>query len=127
MLTHRVTPVVPSRGSVGSSGDLAPLAHLSLVLIGEGQAWYRGDCLQGAEALRRADLEPLCLQAKEGLALINGTHLMAAAGVLAARRVWEAAVVAVALSLEAFKGSTVPFDPRLQEVRPQPGQALVAA
>ncbi len=130
MLTHRVTPVVPSRGSVGSSGDLAPLAHLSLVLIGEGKAWYRGDCLQGAEALRRADLEPIALEAKEGLALINGTHLMAAAGgltALAARRILDAAVVAVALSLEAFKGSTVPFDARVQELRPQPGQARVAA
>src|SRR4051794_27791541 len=85
MLTHHVTPVVPSRGSVGSSGDLAPLAHLSLVLIGEGKANYRCDCLQGAEALRRADLEPIALEAKEGLALINGTHLMAAAGGLAVR------------------------------------------
>jgi histidine ammonia-lyase len=130
MLEHHVTPVVPSRGSVGSSGDLAPLAHLSLVLIGEGQATYRGNCLQGAEALRRADLEPIALEAKEGLALINGTHLMAAAGglaVLAARRVVDAAVVAVALSLEAFKGSTVPFDARLQAVRPQLGQGRVAA
>src|ERR1700742_2801517 len=130
MLTHRVTPVVPSRGSVGSSGDLAPLAHLSLVLIGEGKAWYRGDCLQGAEALRRADLEPIALEAKEGLALINGTHLMAAAGglaVRAARRIHDAAVVAVALSLEAFKGSTVPFDARVHALRPQPGQARVAA
>jgi histidine ammonia-lyase len=130
MLEHHVTPVVPSRGSVGSSGDLAPLAHLALVLIGEGKAWYRGDCLQGAEALRRADLEPIALEAKEGLALINGTHLMAAAGGLAVRaadRVLEAAMVAVALSLEAFKGSTVPFDARLQDVRPQLGQARVAA
>src|SRR5262245_52390179 len=130
MLEHHVTPVVPSRGSVGSSGDLAPLAHLALVLIGEGKAWYRGHCLQGAEALRRADLEPIALEAKEGLALINGTHLMAAAGGLAVRaalRVRDAAVVAVALSLEAFKGSTVPFDERLQAVRPQPGQARVAA
>ena len=130
MLTHRVTPVVPSRGSVGSSGDLAPLAHLSLVLIGEGKAWYRGDCLQRAAALRRADLAPIALEAKEGLALINGTHLMAAAGglaVRASRRILDAAVVAVALSLEAFKGSTVPFDARVQELRPQPGQARVAA
>jgi histidine ammonia-lyase len=130
MLTHRVTPVVPSRGSVGSSGDLAPLAHLSLVLIGEGKANYRGDCLQGAEALRRADLEPIALEAKEGLALINGTHLMAAAGglaVRAARRILDAAVVAVALSLEAFKGSTVPFDARVHALRPQPGQGRVAA
>jgi histidine ammonia-lyase len=130
MLAHRVTPVVPSRGSVGSSGDLAPLAHLSLVLIGEGKANYRGDCLQGAEALRRADLEPIALEAKEGLALINGTHLMAAAGglaVRAARRILDAAVVAVALSLEAFKGSTVPFDARVHALRPQPGQGRVAA
>src|SRR3954447_19899593 len=130
MLTHRVTPVVPSRGSVGSSGDLAPLAHLSLVLIGEGKANYRGDCLQGAEALRRADLEPIALEAKEGLALINGTHLMAAAGGLAVRsatRILDAAVIAVALSLEAFKGSTVPFDARVHALRPQPGQGRVAA
>jgi histidine ammonia-lyase len=130
LLERGVTPVVPSRGSVGSSGDLAPLAHLGLVLIGEGEATYGGERLPGGEALARAGLEPLTLQAKEGLALINGTHLMAAVGglaVRAARRVLDAAVVAVALSLEAFKGSTVPFDARLQDVRPQPGQARVAA
>jgi histidine ammonia-lyase len=130
LLERGVTPVVPSRGSVGSSGDLAPLAHLALVLIGEGDATYDGERLPGAEALARAGLVPVALEAKEGLALINGTHLMAAAGglaVRAARRVHDAAVVAVALSLEAFKGSTVPFDERLHEVRPQPGQARVAA
>jgi histidine ammonia-lyase len=130
MLERGVVPVVPSRGSVGSSGDLAPLAHLGLVLVGEGEATYDGARLAGGEALRRAGLEPVVLGAKEGLALINGTHLMAAAGGLAARaaaRVLDAAVVAVALSLEAFKGSTVPFDARLHELRGQPGPARVAA
>jgi len=130
LLERGVAPVVPSRGSVGSSGDLAPLAHLGLVLVGEGEATLDGRRLSGAEALRAAGLEPLRLTAKEGLAIINGTHLMAAAGVLAVRdaeRLLDAAIIAVALSLEAFKGSTVPFDARLQAVRPQPGQARVAA
>jgi histidine ammonia-lyase len=130
LLERGVTPVVPSRGSVGSSGDLAPLAHLALVLVGEGEATYRGERMTGADALARAGLEPVVLSAKEGLALINGTHLMAAAGGLAiraAQRVLDAAIVAVALSLEAFKGSTVPFDARLHDLRPQPGQSRVAA
>ena len=130
LLQRGVTPVVPSRGSVGSSGDLAPLAHLALVLVGEGEATVGGERLPGEHALARAGLHPLDLAAKEGLALINGTHLMAAAGglaVRAARRVVDAAVVAVALSLEAFKGSTVPYDARLHELRGQPGQAAVAA
>src|SRR5215207_4896517 len=129
MLEHGVVPVIPSKGSVGSSGDLAPLAHLALVLIGEGEAFHGGERLPGADALERAGLAPVALEAKEGLALINGTHLMAAAGGLAvreARRVLDAAVMAVALSLEAFKGSTVPFDARLHAVRPQPGQTRVA-
>ena len=129
LLERGVTPVVPSRGSVGSSGDLAPLAHLALVLIGEGEAEVDGEPLPGAEALRRAGLEPVSLTAKEGLALINGTHLMAAAGALAIRdaeRLLDTAVVATALSLEAFKGSTVPFDARLLELRAQPGAARVA-
>jgi histidine ammonia-lyase len=129
LLEHSVVPVVPSRGSVGSSGDLAPLAHLGLVLVGEGEALYEGRRLDGAQALRAAGLEPLPLTAKEGLALINGTHLMTAAGVLALRdaeRLLRAAVVAVALSLEAFKGSTVPFDARLQALRRHPGQYRVA-
>jgi histidine ammonia-lyase len=130
MLERDVVPVVPSRGSVGSSGDLAPLAHLALVLLGEGEAVVGGERLAGADALARAGLEPLALGPKDGLALINGTHLMAAAGGLAAleaARLVEAAIVAVALSLEAFKGSTVPFDERLHRVRPQPGPARVAA
>src|SRR5215211_446150 len=117
MLELGVHPIVPSKGSVGSSGDLAPLAHLALVLIGEGEATFSFERMPGAEALARAGLEPLALSAKEGLALINGTHLMAAAGGLAVReaaRLIDAAVVATALSLEAFKGSTVPFDARLR-------------
>jgi histidine ammonia-lyase len=130
LLARDVVPVIPSRGSVGSSGDLAPLAHLALVLVGEGEALVGGERVPGAEALMRAGLEPLELTAKEGLALINGTHLMAAAGGLAlrdARRVLGAAVVATALSLEAFKGSTVPFDPRLHAIRRHPGAVTVAA
>ena len=118
LLERDVVPVIPSRGSVGSSGDLAPLAHLALVLIGEGEALLDGERMPGGAALERAGLAPVTLAAKEGLALINGTHLMAAAGGLAlrdARRVLDAAVVAVALSLEAFMGSTVPFDERLHE------------
>ena len=129
LLERGVVPVVPAKGSVGSSGDLAPLAHLGLVLIGEGEAVVDGERLPGAVALERAGLEPVRLTAKEGLALINGTHLMAAAGALAVRdaaRLLEAAIVAVALSLEAFKGSTVPFDARLHAVRPQLGPARVA-
>jgi histidine ammonia-lyase len=124
LLARGVLPVVPSKGSVGSSGDLAPLAHIALTVIGEGEAIFDGETLPGGEALARAGLEPVELTAKEGLALINGTHLMAAAGGLAltdARRVLDASIVATALSLEAFKGSTVPFDARLHELRHQPG------
>jgi histidine ammonia-lyase len=130
MLEGDVVPVVPSKGSVGSSGDLAPLAHIALVLVGEGEALVGGERLDGSAALARAGLQPVALEPKEGLALINGTHLMAAAGALAvrdARRLLDAAVVALALSLEAFKGSTVPFDARLASVRPHPGHESVAA
>jgi histidine ammonia-lyase len=129
LLERHVTPVVPSKGSVGSSGDLAPLAHLGLVLIGEGEAEVAGERLAGGEALELAGLAPVTLSAKEGLAIINGTHLMAATGALAVRdgeRLLDAATVAVALSLEAFKGSTVPFDARLHGLRAQPGPAKVA-
>src|SRR5919199_6064210 len=107
-----------------------PLAPLGLVLVGEGEATMDGERLPGAAALARAGLQPIAPAAKEGLALINGTHLMAAAGglaVRAAQRVLDAAITAVAISLEAFKGSTVPFDARLHALRPQPGQARVAA
>ncbi|HEX2084358.1 MAG TPA: aromatic amino acid lyase, partial [Solirubrobacteraceae bacterium] len=130
LLERGVTPVVPSRGSVGSSGDLAPLAHVGLVLVGEGEATVDGRRVPGADALAQAGLRPLALAAKEGLAIVNGTHLMSAVGALAvrdARRLLGAATVAVALSLEAFKGSTVPFHERLHSVRPHPGQQRVAA
>ena len=129
LLNRRVHPVIPERGSVGASGDLAPLAHLSLVLIGEGEARYRGERLPGAEAMRRADLAPVNLKAKEGLALINGTCGMTGIGALAsarAERLVKLADVAGAMTLEALRGSQVPFDERLQAVRPHPGQAASA-
>ena len=130
LLERGVLPVVPSRGSVGASGDLAPLAHVAVVLCGEGEATFEGERLDGGEALRRAGLAPIELAAKEGLALINGTHLMAACGALAlrdARRLLDAAVVTAALSLEAFMGSTTPFDARIHDLRRHPGQGAVAA
>jgi len=129
MLNRGVTPVVPMRGSVGASGDLAPLAHLSLVLIGEGEAWYEGEQLPGAEALRRAGLDPVTLQAKEGLALINGTHVMEACGALAVIDAWRllrAAEVATAMSIEALLGSYVPLDQRIHALRPRAGQSRTA-
>jgi histidine ammonia-lyase len=132
MLNRRVHPVVPSRGSVGASGDLAPLAHLALVLIGEGDASV-GDLpevVSGREALRRAGLEPIQLAAKEGLALINGTQPSAAVAALAldgAERLARAADIAVALSIDALRGSVHPFDARIQAARAYPGQAVAAA
>ncbi len=129
LLNRRVHPVIPERGSVGASGDLAPLAHLALVLIGEGEATHDGQRLPGAEALRRAGLAPLALKAKEGLALINGTCGLTAIGALAsvrAGRLVKLADVASAMTLEALRGSVVPFDPRLQAVRPHPGQVATA-
>ena len=129
-LNREVTPVIPTRGSVGASGDLAPLAHLSLALIGEGEAWYAGERLPAAEALKRAGLSPVTLSAKEGLALINGTHVMEACGALAladALRLTRAAEVAVAMSTEALLGSYVPLDPRIHALRPQAGQPRTAA
>ena len=129
LLNRGVHPVIPERGSVGASGDLAPLAHLALVLIGEGEAQYRGERLPGVEALRRAGLAPLPLKAKEGLALINGTCGMTGIGALTlirAERLIRLADVAGAMTLEALRGSQVPFDERLQAVRPHPGQAATA-
>jgi histidine ammonia-lyase len=125
-----VVPVIPSRGSVGASGDLAPLAHLALVLIGRGEAWFEGARMAGAEALARAGLEPLVLQPKEGLALVNGTQAMLALGVLALHEAEEAlliADVAGAMTLEGLLGSHRPFLARVHDVRPHPGQAAVAA
>jgi histidine ammonia-lyase len=129
LLNRRVHPVIPSQGSVGASGDLAPLAHLALALIGEGECVHEGRRQPSAEALRAAGLEPVALAAKEGLALINGTQLIAAIGGLAlaeARRLLREADVAGALSLDALLGTDVAFDPRIQAARPHPGQAKAA-
>jgi histidine ammonia-lyase len=129
MLNRRVCPVVPEKGSVGASGDLAPLAHLALSLIGEGEAFFEGERMTSAEALRRAHLKPLQLEAKEGLALLNGTQAMHAVGGLAllrAKLLARVADVAGAMSLEALKGTPAAFDLRLQDARPHPGQKAVA-
>jgi histidine ammonia-lyase len=129
LLNRGVTPRVPAQGSVGASGDLAPLAHLALVLIGEGEADLSGRLLPGAAALKAVGLRPLTLEAKEGLSLLNGTQAMLASGtlsLLAAERLVEAAEVAGAMSLEALRGTPVAFDPRLQTVRGQPGQEVSA-
>lgn len=145
MLNRGVHPVVPSQGSVGASGDLAPLAHLSLVLIGEGEAVYspstrgqkkrragesgEGARMAGAQALRRAEIKPLALEAKEAISLINGTQAMLAVGSLAlmqARAMAESADVIGALTLDALHGTDVAFDPRIQLVRPHPGQVRAA-
>ena len=129
MLNRRVHPVVPEKGSVGASGDLAPLAHLALSVIGEGEAFFEAERIATAEAMRRAKLKPVELEAKEGLALLNGTQAMHAVGGLAllrAQRLARVADVSGAMSLEALKGTPVAFDPRLQEARPHPGQKAVA-
>ncbi len=129
LLEHEIYPVIPGQGSVGASGDLAPLAHLSTVLLSIGEVRVRGAVLPAAEGLRLAGLEPLKLRAKEGLALINGTQVstaLALAGLFGAEDVLAAAVVAGAMSVDALKGSDAPFDARIQEVRGQPGQIAVA-
>jgi histidine ammonia-lyase len=129
LLNRRVHPVVPSQGSVGASGDLAPLAHLALVLVGEGECVVAGRRLPGREALAAAGLAPLVLEPKEGLALINGTQLTTAVGALAvaeARRLVRSADVVGALSLDALLGTDVAFDPRIHAARPHPGQAASA-
>jgi len=129
MLNAGVHPVIPAKGSVGASGDLAPLAHLALVAIGEGEAFYKGERMAGAEALRRAGLQPTVLAAKEGLALLNGTQAMTAVGGLAvarALRVAQLADLAGAMSLEALMGTPAAFDERIHLARPHAGQIAVA-
>lgn len=124
-----IVPVVPEKGSVGASGDLAPMAHMALPLIGLGEVFYRGQRLDGAELLRRLGLEPLELEAGEGLALVNGTQLMTALGALAvhdAENLSKTADIAASLSLEVLMGSRMEFDPRIHRVRPHPGQARAA-
>jgi len=129
-LNRGVLPVVPARGSVGASGDLAPLAHLALPLVGEGDALVEGERLPGAEALRRVGLEPVRLASKEGLSLVNGTQFMTAMGALGlvrARRLAQTADLACALSLEALQGSRTSFTPAVHRSRPLKGQGEAAA
>ena len=129
LLNRGVHPVVPSRGSVGASGDLAPLAHLALVLIGEGEVWRDGARESGGEALARAGLDPVVLAPKEGLALINGTQPSTAVLGLAlqgAARIARAADIAAALSIDGLQGSTKPFDPRIHDARGVTGQSIAA-
>jgi histidine ammonia-lyase len=130
MLNAGVHPVIPSKGSLGASGDLAPLAHMSLPLIGEGMAEYQGKPIQGGEALERAGLESVTLAAKEGLALTNGTAVMCALGVLEtarAERISRMADIAGCLSLEALNGTVLAFDERIHALRPFPRQMECAA
>ncbi|HVF50871.1 MAG TPA: histidine ammonia-lyase, partial [Pyrinomonadaceae bacterium] len=130
MLERGVHPVIPEKGSVGASGDLAPLAHLALACIGEGEAFFSGERMAGAEALRRAGIAPLELAVKEGLALLNGTQALTAVGALALHRanvLTRAADVAGAMTLEALRGTPAAFDERLHRARPHQGQQEVAA
>ena len=129
MLNKGVHPVIPSQGSVGASGDLAPLAHLALVMIGEGEAEYEGRRIPGGEAMRAAEISPLELEAKEGLALLNGTQAMLALlglGILDAAIAIDTADVATALSLDALRGSPAAFDLRIAQARPFAGQETTA-
>ena len=130
MLNADVVPVVPEKGSLGASGDLAPLAHIALVLIGQGEAFYKGERMPGLKALALAGIRPIALEAKEGLALINGTQAMTAIGALAvfdALALYKSAMLASALTLQALHGIVDAFDPRIHELRRQPGQIACAA
>jgi histidine ammonia-lyase len=129
VLQRDVLPLVPCQGSVGASGDLAPLSHMAAVMIGTGEAFFEGQRLPASEALARAGLAPCVLGAKEGLALLNGTQYSTAyalAGLFEIQDVFQAALVTGALSTEAAKGSDTPFDPRIHALRGQPGQIAVA-
>lgn len=129
LLNQDILPMIPGQGSVGASGDLAPLAHLSLVLIGEGEAFVNGKRVPGAEALKAAGLSAVPLGPKEGLALLNGTQVstaLALYGLIAAERNAAAGILAGALSVDAVMGSDTPFDPRIHRLRPHPGQELAA-
>ncbi|WHY93665.1 histidine ammonia-lyase [Neobacillus cucumis] len=130
MINNGVHPVVPCKGSVGASGDLAPLSHIAICLVGEGKAEYKGEILPGGEALKRAGLKPVSLEAKEGLALINGTQAMSAVGTIAlneAERVGLAADMAACLTMEALNGIISAFDNELLAVRPHPELEFVAS
>lgn len=124
-----IIPYIPAQGSVGASGDLAPLSHMTLTLTGAGKAYYRGELMDSERALRLADIKPVVLAAKEGLALINGTQVstaLALNGLFLAENLFKNAVLAGALSIDAAKGSDAPFDPRVHEIRGQPGQIYAA-
>ncbi len=130
MLNEGVIPVVPQQGSVGSSGDLAPLAHMALVIIGEGEAFYNGDRMNGSKALKKAGIKPVALQAKEGVALINGTQPMTSVGTLTvfdALNTVKDAIIAGCMSLEALKGTRAALDSRIHAIRAHEGQIDVAA
>ncbi|MBW2015812.1 MAG: histidine ammonia-lyase [Deltaproteobacteria bacterium] len=129
VLNRGIYPVIPEKGSVGSSGDLAPLAHLGLVLIGKGEAFLNGERVSGEEALRRCGLQPLSLEAGEGLALVNGTQVMTAIGGLSvydAQKLAKTTDIAAALSLEVLMGSRTEFNSRIHRVRPHEGQSAAA-
>jgi histidine ammonia-lyase len=129
MINKGVHPLVPEQGSVGASGDLAPLAHLASVLVGEGEATFRGKVMPGKKAMERARIPILTLKAKEGLALVNGTQVMTAVGLLAllrAERLCKVADIVGACTLDALKGTLSAFDPDIQRVRPFPGQRAVS-
>ncbi len=129
MLNRSVHPLIPSQGSVGASGDLAPLAHLALVLTGEGEAWFQGRRMSGGAAMRAAEIAPIRLEAKEAISLINGTQAMLGVGSLAlleARTLADTADVLGAISLDALQGTDVAFDERIHRARPHAGQTLVA-
>lgn len=130
MLEKGVIPMIPAKGSVGASGDLAPLAHMAATMIGEGEAFYQGERLPSAEALKKAGLKPVVLAAKEGLALINGTQTstaLALAGLFRAHRALQAALITGALSTDAAMGSTAPFHPDIHTLRGHQGQIDTAA
>src|SRR5579863_9903119 len=130
LLNRGVTPVVPSQGSVGASGDLAPLAHIALVLIGEGEAQFESARLPGREALQRAGIEPIVLASKEGISLVNGTQAMLSVGglqLLAAETLAESADLIGAMTIDGLRGTPRAFDPRIHQARPFPGQIQSAA
>lgn len=129
LLNNEITPYIPSQGSVGASGDLAPLSHLALVLIGEGEVYYKGELIPASVALEKVNLKPLTLEPREGLALINGTQVMTSIGLnsyILSEKVMRAADVASAMTLEAMKGSLSPFEERIHFLRPYEGQIETA-
>jgi histidine ammonia-lyase len=130
LLNRGVVPVIPEKGSVGASGDLAPLAHLALVLLGKGAAFYNGQKMSGAEALKASGLAPIRLESAEGLALVNGTQVMTAIGALSvhdARQLSRLTDIAASMTLEVLMGSRTEFNPKIHQVRPHPGQIAAAA